>query len=178
MHLKTLSRRRLFRRPDHDAIDSTRRQIDTQRLYLERLDKERSRADGEVDRSRSRLGDAERDVGRIPDVEAATRQRRDWFLSHPDELAWEADLAHRLSDTSHSAELPTPDRKHSATDLNALLDSIDLRMIDLSPGRPRTCTERHLDDALGITRRDDPVDRLLRPPPGRGVDGPDLGPGL
>jgi hypothetical protein len=117
-------------------------------------------------------------VNRIPDVEAAIQHRGGWILSHPAELTWEADLAARLADSSRTAEPPTPDQGHSLSDLDDLLASIDLRTIDLSPGRPRTGLKRHLDDAVGITRRDDPLDQLLRPPPGRGIDGPDLGVGL
>jgi len=76
------------------------------------------------------------------------------------------------------AEPPNPDHEHSVSNLDDLVASIDLRTIDLSPGRPRIGIERHFDDALGISRPDDPIDQLLRPPPARGIDGPDLGLGL
>jgi chromosome segregation ATPase len=177
-HLGTLTRRRRFRRPDHHAIDTIQHRINTQQRYLERLQEERARATADLERSRSRLRDAERSVNRIPDVEAAIQHRRDWILSHPAELAWEADLAARLADSSRTTEPPTPDHEQSVSDLDDVLASIDLRTIDLSPGRRRTGLERHLDDALGVTRPDDPIDQLLRPPPGRGIDGPDLGFGL
>jgi hypothetical protein len=71
--------------------------------------------------------------------------------------------------------MDSPEHERSGSDLYDLLRSIDLRTIDLSPSRPRAGIERHLDDRLGISRADDPLDQLLRPPPGRGVDGPDLG---
>jgi hypothetical protein len=174
-HLETLTRRRRFRRPDHAAIDTTQHRIDTQTRYLERLWKERAGAAAELERSRSRLRDAERAVNRIPEVEAAIQHRREWFLSHRAELAWEDDLTTRLADPSKTPEPPSTDHEHSADDLDAVLESIDLRTTDLSPGRPRTGLERRLDDALGITRRDDPLEMLLRPPPARGIDGPDLG---
>src|SRR5581483_1293534 len=147
--LYVLSRPRRFRRPDHHAIAATRDRIHTQQEHRDRLHKERARAAADLQRNRKRLHETERTVDRIPAVEAALAKRRDWFRTHPDDLAWEADL-----------------------------DAIDLRTIDLSLHRPRTGLERRLDDALGIRRPDDPTDRLLRPPPGRGIDGPDIGLGL
>ncbi|MDQ1499104.1 MAG: hypothetical protein QOI86_2444 [Actinomycetota bacterium] len=176
-HLDTLTRRRRFHRHDNHAIDTTRDRIDAQSRYLQRLDKERARAATDLERSRSRLRDTERTVKRIPDAEAALQHRRQWILTHPAELAWEADLATRLLEASRTAD-PAPDHEHSVNDLDAVLESIDLRTMDLYPGRPRTGLERHLDDALGITRPDDPIEMLLRPPPAQGIDGPDLGLGL
>jgi hypothetical protein len=117
-------------------------------------------------------------VARIPEVEAAITRRSDWLLNHPAEVAWEADLATRLAGTGRDANQSTPGPEHSTSDLDAALESIDLRTIDLSPARPRAGIERRLGDALGITRPDDPIEKLLRPPPGRGFDGPDLALGL
>ena len=176
--LYVLSRPRRFRRPDHHAIAATRDRIHTQQEHRDRLHKERARAAADLQRNRKRLHETERTVDRIPAVEAALAKRRDWFRTHPDDLAWEADLAARLADASKTDGRRQPQHELSAGELEALLDAIDLRTIDLSLHRPRTGLERRLDDALGIRRPDDPTDRLLRPPPGRGIDGPDIGLGL
>jgi hypothetical protein len=173
--LATLTQRRLFRRPDHHAIDDTQHRIHAELRYLERLEKERNRYATELERSRTRLRDTERAVERIPEVETAISRRRAWFRSHPEELAWEADLATRLAETE-TAKPPTPGRDDPVIDevLEDTLKSIDLRTIDLSPTRPRTGIERQLREALGIGP-DDPVNLPLPPLPGRGIDGPDLG---
>ena len=176
--LTELTRRRLFRRPDRHAIDRAERRIDVRQRQLQRLQKERARATADLDRSRHRLRDTERAVNRIPDIGAAVRHRRDWLHSHPVEIAWEGDLAARLADGSRAADPPISSREPSASDLVALVESIDLRTIDLSPGRPRAGIERRLEDAFGMARLDDPVDRLPRPPHGRSIEGPDLGLGL
>jgi hypothetical protein len=176
--LEVLSRHCWFRRPDQDAIDDTIHKLRAHRRHLDRLQAERPRRVDQLERSQRRLADAERAVARIPEVEDAITRRSDWLLKHPAEVAWEADLATRLADTGRDADPSTPGREHSTSDLDAALESIDLRTIDLSPARPRNGLERRLGDALGITRLDDPIERLLRPPPGRGIDGPDLGLGL
>jgi conjugative relaxase-like TrwC/TraI family protein len=175
--LEALGRPRWFRRPDQDAIDDTINELSAQKRQLDRLQKERFRQVDRLQRSERRLGDVERAVARIPELEAAITRRSDWLRNHPAEVAWEADLATRLADTGMdaNASIPVPE---GASGLDSALESIDLRTIDLSPARPRTGIERRLGDALGITRPDDPIERLLRPPPGRGVDGPDLGLGL
>lgn len=177
-HLENLTRRRRFRRPDHDAIDTTQHRIDAQQRYLERLQDERARTAADLERSRARLHDAERSTNRIPDVTAAIEHRRAWILTHPAELAWEADLATRLADTSKTTEPPTPDHEHTVSDHDAVPAWLDLRTIDLSPRRPRTGLERRLDDAFRIRRPGNPGVVPLRPPPGRGIDGPDIGLGL
>ena len=111
-HLETLTRRRRLRRPDRHAIDTTQQRIDAQSRDLERLQKDRARAAADLERNRSRLRDAGRTVNRIPDVEAAIQRRRHWLLSHPGELAWEAELAARFAGTGKTVEAPTPDHEH------------------------------------------------------------------
>src|SRR5437764_1395025 len=101
--------------------------------------------------------------------------RRDWFLAHPAELAWEADLAVRLVEAVKSADPPATEQEQHPSDVDALLETLDLRTIDLSPARPRTAFQRRLGDAIGLPRPDQSLDSLLRPPPERGIDGPDLG---
>jgi chromosome segregation ATPase len=176
--LEDLARRRLFRRPDHGAIDTTQQRIDNQRRYLDRLHNEQARAAGELERSRSQLRNTESDVSHLPAVEAAVERRQTWFLDHRAELDWEADLAARLAGATKATDLDSPEHEHNASDLNELFRSIDLRTLDLSPSRPRAGIERHLYDTLGISRPDDPMDRLCLPSPARGLDGPDLGMGL
>ncbi|HKN91426.1 MAG TPA: AAA family ATPase, partial [Acidimicrobiia bacterium] len=58
--LEALSRRHRFRRPDQLAIDDTRHRIDAQQRYLRRIEQERARSAAGLQRSRHRLGDAER----------------------------------------------------------------------------------------------------------------------
>ena len=86
--LEVLTRRRRFRRPDQPAIDQTHHRIAAQDRYLRHLEAERARAAGQLQQARRRLHDAERAVARIPDVETAIARRREWFLTHPAELAW------------------------------------------------------------------------------------------
>jgi len=174
-HLETLTQRRRFRRPDGHAIDETQYRINTQQRYLEKLENDSARSAAELERRCRRLGEAEHSVARIPEVERAIQRRRDWILSHPAELAWEAELAVRLGDAM-APDAPVPDRHQMGVDdaLEAALNSVDLRTIDLSPTRPRAGIERHLREALGI-RPNDPIDVPLPPLPGRGLDGPDLG---
>jgi hypothetical protein len=176
--LEALTRRRRFRRPDQPAIDQTHHRIAAQGRYLRHLEHERSRAAAELERSRRRLDDTERAVGRIPNVEAAIKQRGDWLLSHPAELAWEADLANRLARGPGQPSVPTAahDQDPAETELEAALQSIDLRTIELPARRPRAGIERAIHDALGITRHPGHPDVPLPPLPGHGIDGPDLGP--
>lgn len=163
-HLEDLSRRRWLRRPDQLAVDETHHRIGAQQRYLGQLEKERTRVAADLERSRRRLGDAERAVKCIPDVETAIARRRDWLRSHPAELAWEAELAARLDGTDKEPDRPPPDHEHTASDdgLEAALRSIDLRTIDLSPSRPRSGIERRLRETLGIGQPADPIDI---PPP-------------
>jgi hypothetical protein len=176
--LEALGRPRWFRRPDQDAIDDTIKELSAQKSQLDRLQKEGFRQVDRLQGSERRLGDVERAVARIPELEAAITRRGNWLRNHPAEVAWEADLATRLADTGMGANASIPDPEPSASGLDSALEQIDLRTIDLSPARPRAGIERRLGDALGITRPDDPIERLLRPPPGRDSDGPDLGLGL
>jgi hypothetical protein len=174
-HLDELSLRRRFRRPDRHAIDETQHRINAQQRYLEKLEKDRARAAVGLERRCRRLGEAEHAVARIPDVERDTQRRTAWILSHPAELDWEAELAARLGEAKH-LDPPGPEHDQTATepDLEAALDSIDLRTIDLSPTRPRTGIEHHLREALGIPSAD-PIHLPFPPLSGRGIDGPDLG---
>ena len=139
-----------------------------------RLGDEQARSAGELGRSRRRLHDAERAVARIPEVEAAITRRSEWLLSHPAELAWEADLATRLAGPTNQPEATVlgPDHAEPDHDLEALLRSIDLRTIDLSAHLPRTGIERTTGDALGLSQRTDGTDIALPPLPSHG---PDLG---
>jgi hypothetical protein len=175
--LDELTRPRRFRRPDQHAIDETSHRIQGQQRYLGRLEDERARSAGPLDRSRRRLADAERAVARIPEVEADITRRDDWLISHPAELAWESDLASRLAGPTNEPEatLPGQDPAEPDHDLEAVLRSIDLRTIDLSAHRPRTGFERDTSKALGLSRRDGA--NIAYPPlPGHGLDtGPDLG---
>jgi hypothetical protein len=175
--LEVLTRRRRFRRPDQPAIDQTDHRITAQDRYLRHLEAERARAAGQLQRARRRLHDAERAVARIPDVEAAIARRREWFLTHPAELAWEADLATRL--VGHIDE-PVPiaehGEDHAQPELEPSLRSIDLRTINLGDRKPRTRLERAVRDALGIARQRAHPDVPRPPLPGHGIDGPDLGP--
>jgi len=166
--LETLTRPRRFRRPDRDAIDETQAQIGAQRRYLDRLEEERVRCGADLDRSRHRLLDAERAVARIPEVEAAISRRHDWFLSHPAELAWKADLSARLGRASDS-----PAAGHPQFGIDEALELI--RSVDLSQvHRPSAGIERRLREALGIERTD-PIQLPLPPLPGRSIEGPDIG---
>jgi conjugative relaxase-like TrwC/TraI family protein len=174
--LEALTRHRRFRRPDQHAIDETRNRIHAQQRDLGRLEDERARSAGQLGRSRRRFYDAERAVARIPEVEAAITRRSDWLLSHPAELAWEADLATSLPGRTNEPEATAPRHNHAESDhdLEALLRSIDLRTIDLSAHLPRTGIERSTSKALGLSQRRDGADIALPPLPG--VDlGPDLG---
>jgi hypothetical protein len=178
-HLQALTRPRRFRRPDHHAIDETQHRIHAQRRYLARLEDEHARLAGQLDRSRRRLHDVERAVARIPEVEAAIARRSDWLLTHPAELAWEADIAARLAQPGSDVQAKTPDHDHAEPnlDLEALLRSIDLRTIDLPPRLPRAGTEnRTTSRALGLSNRKEGADITLPPLPSHGLDiGPDLG---
>jgi conjugative relaxase-like TrwC/TraI family protein len=175
--LATLTDPRRFRRPDRRAIEDTRHRISAQQRYLDGLEKERARSAAEFDRSRRRLSEAEHAVAQIPDVERSIQRRSDWLLSHPAELDWEADLAVRLAGEAKAVDTPVPNHDQGLTDqaLEAALNSIDLRTIDLSSTRPHVGIERELRNALGI-RPSDPISIPLPPLPGRGIDGPDLGP--
>jgi hypothetical protein len=178
-HLEDLSRRRRrrwLRRPDQPAIDETHHRIGAQQRYLGQLEKERTRAAADLERSGRRLGDAERAVKCIPDIETAIARRRDWLRSHPAELAWEAELTARLDGTAKEPDRAPPDHERTACDdgLEAALRSIDLRTIDLSP-IPRTGIERRLRERLGIGQPADQMNIPLPPLPGRGIEGPDLG---
>jgi hypothetical protein len=175
--LEALTRRRRFRRPDQGAIDQTHHRIAAQERYLRHLDGDRARAAGELKRSRRRLDDAERAVARIPDVEAAIEQCCDWLLSHPTELAWEADLATRLAGHVDEPAVPSAEHDHDTAEpeFEAALRSIDLRTINLPDRRPRAGIERAVHDALGITRHPGHPDVPHPPLPGHGIDGPDLG---
>jgi hypothetical protein len=66
----------------------------------------------------------------------------------------------------------------SDLDAEAILRSIDLRTVDLSPRRPAAgLVHGRADKALGLRRQLDGSDIPLPPLPGRGLDaGPDLGP--
>jgi conjugative relaxase-like TrwC/TraI family protein len=176
--LETLTRHRRFRRPDQHAIDETKHRIQAQQRYLGRLHDERARRADLLGRSQRRLQDAEHAVARSPEVEDAIARRSEWLLSHPAELAWEADLATRLAQPTNEPEgrAPAPDHAEADHDLEALLRSIDLRTIDPSP-RPRTGIDhRTTDKALGLTNRRDRADIALPSLPGHGIDaGPDLG---
>jgi hypothetical protein len=178
--LENLTRRRRFRRPDQLAIDQTHQSIAGQYGYLRNLEAERARAAGQLQRARRHLDDAERAVARIPDIDEAIARRRAWFLTHPAELAWEADLATRLLGHIDEPAVPAehdqdgygPD--HAQPELEAALRSIDLRTVNHGDRRPRTLLERAVRDALGIARHPGRPD--VSPMPGRGIDGPDLGP--
>jgi hypothetical protein len=137
-HLVDLSRRRWFRHPDQLAVDETHHRIGAQQRYLGQLEKERTRAAADLERSRRRLGDAERAVKGIPDVETAIARRRYWLRRHPAELAWEAELTARLDGTAKEPDRAPPDHERTPSDdgLEAALRPIDLRTIDLSPRRP------------------------------------------
>jgi hypothetical protein len=176
-HLQALTRPRRFRRRDHHAIDEAQHRIHATRRYLGRLEDERARCAGQLERSRRRLRDVERAVARIPEVEAAIARRGDWLLSHPAELAWEADLAARLAGGTNEPERPVPDHAEPDHDLEALLRSIDLRTIDLSPRQPTSGIEhRTTNKSLGLSIRREGADIALPPPPSHGIDaGPDLG---
>jgi conjugative relaxase-like TrwC/TraI family protein len=175
--LEALTRRRRFRRPDQPAIDQTHHRIAAQERYLRHLEDERASAAGQLQRARRRRDEAEQAVDRIPDVEAAIARRREWFLTHPAELAWEADLAVRLG--GHIEE-PVPSAQHgqdhAQPELEPSLRSIDLRTINLGDRKPRTRLERAVRDALGIARQRAHPDVPRPPLPGHGIDGPDLGP--
>ena len=176
--LELLTRRRRFRRPDQTALAETRRGIDAHERDLARMDGERARWASQLNRNRRALGDAEQAVARIPDVEAAIAHRSDWILSHPDELAWEADLAGRLAGRTNEPESRAAhhDQPESDHDLEALVPSIDLRTIDLSRPLPRTGIERTTSKALGPSSPRGGADIALPPLPGHGLDaGPDLG---
>ena len=144
-------------------MDQTRQRIAAQKRYLRNLETERARAAGQLQQARRRLHEAERAVARIPDVEAAIARRREWLLTHPAELAWEADLATRL--VKHVDE-PVPIAGHCQDGLQPELEtsrrSIDLRTIKLEDRKPRTRFERAVRDALGIAR---PRSHPQRPPP-------------
>jgi hypothetical protein len=175
--LEALTRRRLFRRPDQAAIDHTHHGIAAQERYLRHLEDERAGAADQLQRSRHRLDEAERAVARIPDIEAAIKQRGDWLLDHPAELAWEADLATRLTGHVDEPGRPTaePGQDPAEAVLEAALRSIDLRTINLPDRRPRAGIERAIHDALGITRNPGHPDVPRPPLPGHGIDGPDIG---
>jgi hypothetical protein len=100
--------------------------------------------------------------------------------SHPAELAWEADLAARLTGRTEEGreKTATHDQELAGLDAEAILRSIDLRTIDLSPRRPGAGLEHgRTDKALGLLRQLDGPDIPLPPLPGRGFDAePDLGP--
>ena len=118
-------------------------------------------------------------MARIPDVEAAIRirQRGDWLVDHPAELAWEADLATRLARDADEPGVPTAEHGQDPAEpgLEAALRSIDLRTIKLPDRKPRAGIERAIHDALGITKHPRHPDVPLPPLPGHGIDGPDLG---
>lgn len=177
--LEALTQRRRFRRPNQPAIDATTHEIHSQERSLARLHHERAERVGQLARSHRRLQDVERAVSRIPEVETAVTHRGDWILSHPVELAWEADLAARLTGRTQESTQKTPNQEHDPADLDAeaILRAIDLREIDLSPRRPDTWIERRTtDQALSLRRHTDVPDIALPPLPGRGLDaGPDLG---
>ena len=175
--LEALTRRRRFRRPDQPAIDQTHHRINAQKRYLRHLEDERPGAANQLQRSCHRLDDTERAVARIPDIEAAIQQRGDWLLDHPTELAWEADLATRLTGHVDEPGGPTaePGQDPAEAAIEAALRSIDLRTINLPDRRPRAGIERAIHDALGITRHPAHPDVPLPPLPGHGIDGPDLG---
>ena len=172
--LDTLTRRRRFRHPDQHAIDDAHQRVAAHQCELEGLQRERARVAADLERNRRALRDTERTVSKIPEVQAAIQHRREWFLAHPAELAWEADLAVRLAESAKTAEPPVREQERHPSDLDALLETLDLRTINLSSARPRTAFERRLDDAIGLPRPDESLDNLLRPP-ARGVEGPDLG---
>jgi hypothetical protein len=100
------------------------------------------------------------------------------FLTHPAELAWEADLATRL--IGHIDEPAEPTDKHgqdhAQPELEAALQSIDLRTVNLGDRKPRTRLERAVRDALGTARHTRHPDVPRPPLPGHGIDGPDIGP--
>ncbi|MGH8990715.1 MAG: hypothetical protein ACRDZ7_04225 [Acidimicrobiia bacterium] len=170
--IEALTRRRWFRRPDHNAIAQTDHRIDADQRQLQRLHTERSTAVRQLEHSHARLNDAERAVARIPEVETAVTCRRQWLLSHPAELEWEHDLATRLEQTGRGK----PGREQVRPDDREVELGIDLRAIDLSPRHPQTPgLERHLWEALGIHRASADLDIAMPPLPGRGIDGPDLG---
>jgi hypothetical protein len=177
--LQALTRPRRFRRPQHLAIEETEHRIHAQQRYLARLEEERARLTGQLDRSQRRLHDVERAVARIPEVEAAIARRSDWLLNHPADLAWEADLAARLALPGSGPQARTPDHDHVEPDpdLEALLRSVDLRTIDLPPRGLRAGIEnRTTSKALGLSNHREEADIALSPLPGHGLDmGPDLG---
>jgi len=173
--LQERTRRRWFRRPDHDAITRTGRWIQADQRQLQRLETERSTVVRQLERSRYRLLEAERAVARIPDVETAIARRSQWLLSHPAELDWEQQLATRLDQARLSPERDSGDRTSRQRDDVEPELGIDQRTIDLSPRHPRSGLERSLRDALGIHRAPADLDIALPPLPGRGMDGPDLG---
>jgi hypothetical protein len=178
--LEALTTRRRFRRPDQQAIDATTHEIRAQQRLLGRLHAERAHRVEQLTRRHRSLQDVERAVARIPEVEAGVQRRGDWLLSHPSELAWEADLAARLTGRTEEGreETATHDQELADLDAEAILRSIDLRTIDLSPRRPGAGLEHgRTDKALGLLRHLDGPDIPLPPLPGRGLDaGPDLGP--
>ena len=109
--LDTLTRRRRFRRPNQPAIDDAHRRVAAHQRELESLQREQARVTADLERNRGALRDTERTVSRIPEVQAAIQHRREWFLAHPAELAWEADLADlagRLADTAKTADPARP----------------------------------------------------------------------
>ncbi|MGH8990926.1 MAG: MobF family relaxase [Acidimicrobiia bacterium] len=170
--LEGLSRRRWFQRPDRLGIEDAEHKLLAQRHHFDGLTRQRPRFADQLERSQQRLHNAQRAVDRIPDVETAIALRSQWLLDHPAELQWEADLAARLGypDLTLDRGATRLEPPHPNADLG-----IDLRTIDLSPHLPRSGLERRLHDAIGITRPPDSPDIALPPPPGRGIDGPDLG---
>jgi hypothetical protein len=173
-----LTQRRRFRRPDQQAIDATTHEIRAQQALLGRLHEERAERVGQLARSHRRLQDVERAVARIPEVEAGVRRRGDWLLSHPAELAWEADLAARLAGRTEEGreKTATHDQDLAGLDAEAILQAVDLRTIDLSARRPAGLEHDRADKALGLHRQLDGPDIALPPLPGHGLDaGPDLG---
>jgi len=178
--LETLTTRRRFRRPDQQAIDATTHEIRAQQRLLARLHDERAQRVEQLTRSHRRLQDVERAVARIPEVEAGVKRRGDWLLSHPPELAWEADLAARLTGRTEEGreKTATHDPEPADLDAEAILRAVDLRTIDLSPRRPVGLEHGRTDKAaLGLHRQLDAPEIPLPPLPGRGLDaGPDLGP--
>jgi conjugative relaxase-like TrwC/TraI family protein len=174
--LEALIRPRLFRRPDRQAIEETTRGIEAHERDLALLRSERIQWAEQLERSQRTLADAERAVARIPEVEAAINRRHEWLISHPAELAWEADLRARLDGRTDG--LVTADHDHAANlESDDSLPSIGLRTVDLSPRHGRTGMERAVADALGLRRTGDGAGIAIPSHPGHGFDaGPDLGP--
>lgn len=173
----TLTRKRLFRRPDYEAIDRLTLGLRRGRDGIVALEHQREARTGDLRRNERRLADAGRDISRIPEVESVVVRRTAWLAEHSTEVAWEAELRHRLrGDVEPKGDLAPGAERSDRREYELGDFDIDLRTIDLGLLSRGCGLQRRLEDALGPARLRDGVDLPHPPLPGRGLDGPDFGP--